>query len=77
MKKQVKSLPGEYLRQGEAERLVGVWVKVLGDAGMDYIESRSNESGDGHNTNNKHMKGKGGRMLKSLFREFVDTHRYT
>ncbi|XP_076939623.1 transportin MOS14-like [Bidens hawaiensis] len=67
----VRSLPGEYLRQGEAECLAGVWVKVLGDAGIDYIESRTSASDGGH----KHMRGKGGRMLKSLFREFVDSHR--
>ncbi|KAK9052298.1 hypothetical protein SSX86_028927 [Deinandra increscens subsp. villosa] len=66
----VRSVPGEYLRQGEAECLAGVWVKVLGDAGIDYVESRTNGE-----KNHKHMRGKGGRMLKSLFREFVDTHR--
>ncbi|XP_076893088.1 transportin MOS14-like [Bidens hawaiensis] len=66
----VRSLPGEYLRQGEAECLAGVWIKVLGDAGIDYVESRTSAS-DEH----KHMRGKGGRMLKSLFREFVDSHR--
>ncbi|KAI3811873.1 hypothetical protein L1987_16569 [Smallanthus sonchifolius] len=65
----VRSLPGEYLRQGEAECLAVVWVKVLGEAGIDYVESRTES--DGH----KHMRGKARRMLKSLFREFVDTHR--
>ncbi|KAL8196356.1 hypothetical protein R6Q57_024651 [Mikania cordata] len=64
----VRSLPEEYLRQGEAESLAGVWLKVLGDAGTDYVESRREK-------NHKHMRGKGGRMLKSLFREFVDAHR--
>ncbi|KAI7754126.1 hypothetical protein M8C21_014870, partial [Ambrosia artemisiifolia] len=68
----VRSLPGEYLRQGEAESLAGVWIKVLGEAGIDYVESRTSD-GD---RNHKHMRGKGGRILKSLFREFVDSHRY-
>ncbi|KAM0058466.1 putative importin-beta domain, armadillo-like helical, exportin-1/Importin-beta [Helianthus debilis subsp. tardiflorus] len=67
----VRSLPGEYLRQGEAESLAGVWIKVLGDAGIDYVESRTSDG----EKNQKHMRGKGGRILKSLFREFVDSHR--
>ena len=68
---QVRSLPGEYLRQGEAESLAPVWLKALGDAAIDYVESRTSHGEKNH----KHMRGKGGRMLKYLFREFVDSHR--
>lgn len=67
----VRSLPGEYLRQGEAESLAPVWLKALGDAAIDYVESRTSHGEKNH----KHMRGKGGRMLKYLFREFVDSHR--
>lgn len=71
---QVQTLPAEYLKQGEAESLVPVWLKALGDAAMDYLESRRN-SGGGKNNNFGHMQGKGGRCLKRLVREFADTHR--
>ena len=64
----MRSLPGEYLRQGETESLAPVWLKALADAAVEYVESRRS---DGHMWG----KGKGGRMLKCLFREFVDTHR--
>ncbi|XP_071692502.1 transportin MOS14-like isoform X2 [Rutidosis leptorrhynchoides] len=67
----VQSLPGEYLRQGEAESLAPVWLKALGDAAVDYLESRTSDG----ERNHKHMRGKGGRILKYLFREFVDSHR--
>ncbi|KAL7611211.1 hypothetical protein Lser_V15G13410 [Lactuca serriola] len=67
----VRSLPGEYLRHGEAESLAPVWLKALGDAAFDYVESRTSDGEKNH----KHMRGKGGRFLKSLFREFVDSHR--
>lgn len=67
----VRSLPGEYLRQGEAESLAGIWAKALGDAAVDYVESRTSDGEKNH----KHMRGKGGRILKSIFREFVDSHR--
>lgn len=68
----VRSLPGEYLRQGEAESLAPVWLKALADAAVDYVESRSSNGGMWVKGKGK---GKGGRMLKCLFREFVDTHR--
>lgn len=67
----VRSLPSEYLRNGEAESLGPVWVKALADAAFDYVESRTSDGEKNH----KHMRGKGGRILKSLFREFVDSHR--
>ncbi|KAM7512663.1 hypothetical protein LguiB_011538 [Lonicera macranthoides] len=70
----VQTLPAEYLKQGEAESLVPLWLKALGDAAMDYLESRRN-SGGGKNNNSGHMQGKGGRCLKRLVREFADTHR--
>lgn len=67
----VRGLPREYLRHGEAESLAPVWLKALGDAAVDYVESRTSDGEKNH----KHMRGKGGRMLKCLFREFVDSHR--
>lgn len=67
----MRSLPVEYLRQGEAESLAPVWLKALGDAAIDYVESRTSDGEKNH----KHMRGKGGRILKCLFREFVDSHR--
>ncbi|KAL4567970.1 hypothetical protein LXL04_023567 [Taraxacum kok-saghyz] len=67
----VRSIPGEYLRQGEAESMGPVWIKALADAAFDYVESRRSDGDKTH----KHMRGKGGRMLKSLFRHFVDSHR--
>ena len=36
---QVRALPAEYLKQGEAEGLVPVWLKALGGAALDYVES--------------------------------------
>lgn len=66
------ALPVEYLKQGEAETLVPVWCKALGGAASDYLESKSSE---GLQNDNGHMQGKGGRVLKSLIREFADSHR--
>ncbi|XP_052188818.1 transportin MOS14 isoform X3 [Diospyros lotus] len=69
---QVQTLPIEYLKQGEAESLVPVWMKALGSAAIDYVESRSC---DAVKDNHGHMQGKGGRVLKRLVREFADGHR--
>ncbi|XAR58342.1 hypothetical protein NMG60_11026804 [Bertholletia excelsa] len=68
----VKTLPNEYLKQGEAESIVPLWLKALVGAATDYLESRSyNESTKNHG----HMQGRGGRILKRLVREFADSHR--
>ncbi|CAL5325533.1 unnamed protein product [Camellia sinensis] len=68
----VQTLPIEYLKQGEVESLVPVWVKALAGAATDYLESRRC---DGGKNNHGHMQGKGGRILKRLVREFADSHR--
>ncbi|KAL6994560.1 hypothetical protein U1Q18_012662 [Sarracenia purpurea var. burkii] len=68
----VLTLPIEYLKQGEAEALVPVWMNALAGATTDYVESKSSNGG---NNNHGHMQGKGGRMLKRLVREFADSHR--
>ncbi|GER46835.1 transportin-3 [Striga asiatica] len=53
-------LPCEYLKLGEAESLVPIWVKALVSAASDYVESRR----CGELSNHEHMRGKGGRVLK-------------
>ncbi|XP_075090660.1 transportin MOS14 isoform X5 [Nicotiana tabacum] len=68
----VQSLPAEYLKQGELESLVPLWMKALAAAASDYIESRRNVGGT---SDYGHMQGKGGRILKRLVREFADGHR--
>ncbi|KAG8656082.1 transportin MOS14 isoform X2 [Manihot esculenta] len=66
------ALPVEYLKQGEAETLVPIWLDALVGAASDYLKSRSCRSGE---NNYGHMQGKGGRVLKRLVREFADSHR--
>ncbi|OVA17318.1 Exportin-1/Importin-beta-like [Macleaya cordata] len=68
----VRALPAEYLKQGEAETLVPMWLKALVSAASDYLESKTR---DGGRNNHGHMQGKGGRTLKRIIREFADTHR--
>ncbi|KAK2665936.1 hypothetical protein Ddye_004510 [Dipteronia dyeriana] len=68
----VQVLPAEYLKQGEAETLVPVWLDALAGAATDYLESKSCNGGK---SNYAHMQGKGGRVLKRLIREFADGHR--
>ncbi|XP_059294401.1 transportin MOS14 isoform X3 [Lycium ferocissimum] len=68
----VQNLPAEYLKQGEVESLVPLWIKALSAAASDYIESRRNV---GETSDYGHMQGKGGRILKRLVREFADGHR--
>ncbi|CAH8382526.1 unnamed protein product [Eruca vesicaria subsp. sativa] len=68
----VWALPTEYLKQGEAEKIVREWSEALGGAGIDYLENKScnlNSSGGGH------MQGRHGRALKRLVRDFADSHR--
>lgn len=68
----MQNLPAEYLRQGEAESLVPLWLKALSAAASDYLESRNCS---GRKNDCAHMQGKGGRVLKRLVREFADSHR--
>jgi transportin-3 len=68
----VKSLPSEYLRQGEAETIIPLWLKVLEDAASDYLHSRTGDNGRNHPD---YMQGKGGRTLKRIIRDFAESHR--
>jgi transportin-3 len=68
----VKSLPSEYLKQGEAEMIIPLWLKVLEDAGSDYLHSRT---GDNIINHQGYMQGKGGRTLKRIIRDFAESHR--
>lgn len=68
----VKSMPSEYLRQGEAEMIVPLWLNVLHDAASDYLHSRT---GDNVRNNHAYMQGKGGRTLKRIVRDFAESHR--
>lgn len=68
----VQALPVEYLKQGEAETLVPVWMEALVGAASDYLGSKTF---NGEKNNYGHMQGKGGRVLKRLIREFADSHR--
>ncbi|XP_039825064.1 importin-13-like isoform X4 [Panicum virgatum] len=67
----VKSLPSEYLKQGEAEMIIPLWLKVLEDAGSDYLHSRTSNN----IRNQEYMQGKGGRTLKRIIRDFAESHR--
>ncbi|XP_042502034.1 transportin MOS14 isoform X4 [Macadamia integrifolia] len=67
----VQGLPAEYLKQGEAETIVPMWLKALDSAASDYLESKTCDVGINHG----YMQGKGGRVLKRIIREFADTHR--
>ncbi|XP_051140247.1 transportin MOS14 isoform X2 [Andrographis paniculata] len=69
-------LPAEYLKDGEVESLVPIWVKALVDAASDYLRSRQQcGEGEDHGHGRGYMQGKGGRFLKRLLREFADNHR--
>ncbi|KAL9162788.1 hypothetical protein ABFS82_06G000700 [Erythranthe guttata] len=70
----LQTLPAEYLKAGEVESLVPIWVKAVVGAASEYLESRRQCGGE---TNNRggHMQGEGGRLLKRLLREFADNHR--
>ncbi|CAL1398449.1 unnamed protein product [Linum trigynum] len=68
----VHSLPVEYLKPGEDDTLVPVWLDALAGAAADYLDSKSSK---GVENNYGHMQGKGGRVLKRIIREFADSHR--
>ncbi|PIN24232.1 Nuclear transport regulator [Handroanthus impetiginosus] len=67
----LQMLPTEYLKQGEVESLVPIWLNALVAAASDYLENRH----CGEISNHGHMQGKGGRLLKRLLRDFADNHR--
>ncbi|CAN0876032.1 Tnpo3 [Linum grandiflorum] len=69
----VQALPVEYLKAGEDDTLVPVWVEALRGAATEYLESKS--MCNGGNDSYGHMQGKGGRVLKRVIREFADSHR--
>ncbi|KAG6519369.1 transportin MOS14-like [Zingiber officinale] len=68
----VQFLPSEYLKQGEVESIVPLWLKALSSAASDYIESKTSKTGT---SDHGHMLGKGGRTLKRIVRDFADRHR--
>ncbi|XP_042008128.1 transportin MOS14-like isoform X1 [Salvia splendens] len=59
------TLPGEYLKAGEVECLVPNWMKGVAAAASDRLDMEMNS----------HMRGKGGRHLKRLLRDFANNHR--
>ncbi|CAI0555773.1 unnamed protein product [Linum tenue] len=68
----VHGLPVEYLKPGQDDTLVPVWLDALAGAAADYLDSKSSK---GVKNNYGHMQGKGGRVLKRIIREFADSHR--
>ncbi|KAL3697054.1 hypothetical protein R1sor_011130 [Riccia sorocarpa] len=72
----VQALPPEYLKPGETETLITVWLKALEAAALDYFKSRGAPNG-GRAGAAGYMQGDGGRTLKRVLREFADAHRYT
>uniref|UniRef100_A0A8I6YG59 Exportin-1/Importin-beta-like domain-containing protein n=1 Tax=Hordeum vulgare subsp. vulgare TaxID=112509 RepID=A0A8I6YG59_HORVV len=68
----VSSLSSEYLRQGEAEMIISLWLKVLQDAASDYLHNRT---GDNYRNHPGYMQGKGGRTLKRVIRDFAESRR--
>ncbi|PKA56913.1 hypothetical protein AXF42_Ash002216 [Apostasia shenzhenica] len=68
----VQTLPSEYLRKGEAETLVHLWMNALAKAASDYLTCKSS---DKEGTDYGHMQGKGGKTLKRVIRDFADSHR--
>lgn len=70
----VHTLPGEYLKSGEAEQLIPSWLKALDVASSDYYNSKLSTLGK--NTSGGYMQGDGGRSLKRIVREFADVHRH-
>ncbi|KAK9103976.1 hypothetical protein Scep_020820 [Stephania cephalantha] len=56
----VRALPTEYLKHGEAEMLVPVWLNALSSAASDYIGSKMQDRGT---SIHGHMQGKGGKCL--------------
>jgi transportin-3 len=68
----VQALPPEYLKPGETAAIVPLWLKTLQDAALDFLKTAAT-AGD----NYVHMRGKGGRTLKRIIRDFAETHRHT
>ncbi|XP_039172284.1 transportin MOS14 isoform X2 [Eucalyptus grandis] len=65
----VQALPVDYLKPGESETLVPLWLKALAGAASECLDSRSSDGVESR------TQGKGGRVLKRLVREFADNHR--
>ena len=51
--------------------IIPLWLKVLEDAGSDYLHSRTSNN----IRNQEYMQGKGGRTLKRIVRDFAESHR--
>ena len=51
--------------------IIPLWLKVLEDAGSDYLHSRTSNN----IRNQEYMQGKGGRTLKHIIRDFAESHR--
>ncbi|CAM6097582.1 unnamed protein product [Calypogeia fissa] len=72
----VQALPQEYLKQGEVEILIRVWISALEAAASDCYKNRVTCNG-GRAGVAGYMQGDGGRTLKRVLREFADAHRFT
>ncbi|KAJ4794999.1 Transportin-3 [Rhynchospora pubera] len=72
LRSSVQALPSEYLKPGEAEAIIPLWFKALENAALDFLKSAV-AAGDNH----VHMRGKGGRTLKRIIRDFAESHRTT
>ncbi|XP_078159617.1 ARM repeat superfamily protein isoform X1 [Carex rostrata] len=68
----VQALPSEYLKPGEAEAIVPLWLEALENAASDFLKTAATP-GDSY----VHMRGKGGRTLKRIIRDFAESHRHT
>ncbi|XP_020585146.1 transportin MOS14 isoform X2 [Phalaenopsis equestris] len=68
----VQTLPPEYLRLGEAETLIPLWLNALASAASDYLASKTS---DDALIDHGHMQGQGGRTLKRIIRDFADSRR--
>lgn len=73
---QVQALPPEYLKQGEVEILIRLWISALEAAASDCYKNRVTCNG-GRAGAAGYMQGDGGRTLKRVLREFADAHRFT
>ncbi|XP_024393613.1 uncharacterized protein [Physcomitrium patens] len=73
----VQGLPPEYLKPGEVETLIPIWLKAMEAAAGDVYRSKASMNSGGRASGGGYLQGAGGRMLKRLLREFADTHRFT
>ncbi|KAJ3671776.1 hypothetical protein LUZ60_007855 [Juncus effusus] len=68
----VQQLPAEYLKQGEAVVMVPLWLKALESAAQDYLNCAAGTMDQ--QSGGVHMRGKGGRVLKRIVRDFAESH---